>query len=618
MEINELRQMSSRKILETYLKIISEIYTKYTYLYLNNKQYYDLVLMEITKSKRDYNNTPSYEDYLKNQINISLQNKTKELLESNSYSIINNIINIYFNNNYSLFSNHFQLLDNFLNEYNYIPTPDVLIELINNNELFRETLKYITNKYYSSITTGGIEEIFDNRTLISSIEAYCLINNITIEERIIKEEDYEPTDSLGAYYKEIRQIKLLSFEEEQYLASEIRKGNQQAKKKFIESNLRLVISIAKRYVGRGLSLQDLIQEGNLGLITAVDKYDYTKGYKFSTYATHWIKQNIIRSIYDKGRNIRIPNHMYERINRYKTIYNKLESELSREPSLEEIAKALDISLNEAAELSTLTEGTVSINSLTGEDSDTEFESCIASSTDNTEEEVISSFLPIYIISLFKKSNLNNREIEVLVQRFGLDGSKPKTLEELGEKYHITKERTRQIEANALRKIRNSNYIEALAIYMNYPEKSLENLKIYQEKYQNVTSRHKSFFRDNLEEEPKEIIEEPIPVEPEPKTRLTPNDYYTALSILRSIRFRKIMSILTTKEALILILKTGYIDDKQFTDEEITSCLNITQDELDMCLDKIELYIQTNASIFTECEIKINLLKKQNNLKLSPK
>ena len=277
MEINELRQMSSRKILETYLKIISEIYTKYTYLYLNNKQYYDLVLMEITKSKRDYNNTPSYEDYLKNQINISLQNKTKELLESNSYSIINNIINIYFNNNYSLFSNHFQLLDNFLNEYNYIPTPDVLIELINNNELFRETLKYITNKYYSSITTGGIEEIFDNRTLISSIEAYCLINNITIEERIIKEEDYEPTDSLGAYYKEIRQIKLLSFEEEQYLASEIRKGNQQAKKKFIESNLRLVISIAKRYVGRGLSLQDLIQEGNLGLITAVDKYDYTKG-----------------------------------------------------------------------------------------------------------------------------------------------------------------------------------------------------------------------------------------------------------------------------------------------------------------------------------------------------
>ena len=330
------------------------------------------------------------------------------------------------------------------------------------------------------------------------------------------------------------------------------------------------------------------------------------------------KQNIIRSIYDKGRNIRIPNHMYERINRYKTIYNKLESELSREPSLEEIAKALDISLNEAAELSTLTEGTVSINSLTGEDSDTEFESCIASSTDNTEEEVISSFLPIYIISLFKKSNLNNREIEVLVQRFGLDGSKPKTLEELGEKYHITKERTRQIEANALRKIRNSNYIEALAIYMNYPEKSLENLKIYQEKYQNVTSRHKSFFRDNLEEEPKEIIEEPIPVEPEPKTRLTPNDYYTALSILRSIRFRKIMSILTTKEALILILKTGYIDDKQFTDEEITSCLNITQDELDMCLDKIELYIQTNASIFTECEIKINLLKKQNNLKLSPK
>ena len=270
-------------------------------------------------------------------------------------------------------------------------------------------------------------------------------------------------DPVKQYLKEIGDYPLLSLDEEIVLAEQIQSGNEAAKQQLAESNLRLVVSIAKRYVGRGLSFLDLIQEGNLGLIKAVEKFDHTKGYKFSTYATWWIRQAITRAIADQSRTIRIPVHMSEVINKTYRVSRTLMQELGREPSDEEIAKVMDLPVDKVREILKVSADPISLDSPIGEEDDSHLGDFIKDERIMGPEEAAAyAMLQDQISKLLE--TLTEREQRVLTLRFGLQDGRSRTLEEVGKEFNVTRERIRQIEAKALRKLRHPSRAKLLKGY----------------------------------------------------------------------------------------------------------------------------------------------------------
>ena len=272
------------------------------------------------------------------------------------------------------------------------------------------------------------------------------------------------SDPVRMYLKEIGRIPLLTFEQEISLAKRVEKSDREAKKILINSNLRLVVSIAKKYVGRGLTLLDLIQEGNQGLIRAVEKYDWRRGYKFSTYATWWIRQSITRAIADQARTIRIPVHMVENINRFLRTSRKLMQELGREPTPEEVAKVLDIDPEKALEIIKISQEPASLESPVGDEEDSRLGDFIHDTNaptlfDTASRELLKEQVDQVL------GTLSDRERRVLEERFGLKDGKPKTLEEVGRMFAVTRERIRQIEAKALRKLRHPSRGNKLRDYL---------------------------------------------------------------------------------------------------------------------------------------------------------
>ena len=266
------------------------------------------------------------------------------------------------------------------------------------------------------------------------------------------------------YLKEIGKVPLLTGAEERELAIRMEQGDEEAKKKLCESNLRLVVSIAKRYLNRGLSFLDLIQEGNLGLIKAVDKFDYTKGYKFSTYATWWIRQAITRSIADQARTIRIPVHMVETINKLIRISRQLLQELGREPTSEEIAKEMGITVEKVREIKKISQDPVSLETPIGEEEDSHLGDFIPDDDVPAPVEAAAySMLKEQLMEVL--DTLSDREKKVLMLRFGLEDGRPRTLEEVGKEFNVTRERIRQIEAKALRKLRHPSRSKKLRDYL---------------------------------------------------------------------------------------------------------------------------------------------------------
>ena len=272
-------------------------------------------------------------------------------------------------------------------------------------------------------------------------------------------------DPVRMYLKEIGKVPLLSPDEEIELAKKIELGDEAAKKKLAEANLRLVVSIAKRYVGRGMQLLDLIQEGNLGLIKAVEKFDYRKGYKFSTYATWWIRQAITRAIADQARTIRIPVHMVETINRLVRTQRQLVQKLGREATPEELAKELDMPVDRVREIMKISQDPVSLETPIGEEEDSHLGDFIQD--DNVEVPADAATYTLLHEQLMEVlSTLTEREQKVLRLRFGLDDGRPRTLEEGGRQFNVTRERIRQIEAKALRKLRHPSRSKVLKDYLD--------------------------------------------------------------------------------------------------------------------------------------------------------
>ena len=272
-------------------------------------------------------------------------------------------------------------------------------------------------------------------------------------------------DPVRMYLKEIGKIPLLGMEDEVELAKKMELGDPEARKRLAESNLRLVVSIAKRYVGRGMQFLDLIQEGNLGLIKAVEKFDYTKGYKFSTYATWWIRQAITRAIADQARTIRIPVHMVETINRLVRTSRQLLQELGREPTTEEIAARLDLPVERVSEIMKMSQEPVSLETPIGEEEDSHLGDFIQDDNVLVPQDA-AAFTLLHEQLMEVLLTLTEREQKVLRLRFGLDDGRPRTLEEVGKQFNVTRERIRQIEAKALRKLRHPSRSKKLKDYLD--------------------------------------------------------------------------------------------------------------------------------------------------------
>ena len=279
------------------------------------------------------------------------------------------------------------------------------------------------------------------------------------------EKEVSMDDPVKVYLKDIGKVALLSTEEEAELAEKMMLGDEWAKKRLSEANLRLVVSIAKRYVGRGMHLLDLIQEGNLGLMKAVEKFDYTKGFKFSTYATWWIRQAITRAIADQARTIRIPVHMVETINKQIRISRRLLQELGREPTPEEIAKEMGVSEERVREIQKIAQDPVSLETPIGEEEDSKLRDFLPDETSATPSDMVAvTMLKEQLLGVL--DTLTPREEKVLRLRYGIDDGRPRTLEDVGKEFNVTRERIRQIEAKALRKLRHPSRSKRLKDYLN--------------------------------------------------------------------------------------------------------------------------------------------------------
>ncbi len=377
-------------------------------------------------------------------------------------------------------------LVDFLQRLGYEPSIEEYITWFHDYPEIKQALEVVTNHEKTHISLESLEKIPSYASLSSIIGAYLMEENIEIdleeENRAKLDEEYDPSeevyfteDIVGMYLKSIHHP-LLNPEEERTLFEEYGQGSETAKATIIERNLRLVVSIAKRRVGRGLEFLDLIQEGSIGLIKAVERFDITKGYKFSTYATWWIRQAIDRAIADYGSNIRKPVHMVETIHRLERIKRKLTNTLLREPTIEEIAQEAGMTKERVEEIFKMGMDTVSINQNIGDEDDSELQDFIADSTDDYES-VMNMELRQKLFEAMEGCNLSPREKTVIILRFGLDTGVSRTLEEVGRIFNITRERVRQIEAKALRKLRRPNGKLMLNAFRAHPD----NEKVLREK-----------------------------------------------------------------------------------------------------------------------------------------
>jgi len=326
-----------------------------------------------------------------------------------------------------------------------------IIEAMDHIDLSPEQIE----KIYEALEMMGVEVIGDG----SEIEEVPEEIDLSVPEGIAID------DPVRMYLKEIGKVPLLSSEEEIKYAQQIEEGNPKAKKKLAEANLRLVVSIAKRYVGRGMLFLDLIQEGNLGLIKAVEKFDYRKGYKFSTYATWWIRQAITRAIADQARTIRIPVHMVETINKLIRVQRQLLQELGRDPFPEEISKVMELPVDKVREIQKIAQEPVSLETPIGEEEDSHLGDFIPDDEAPAPAEAAAfTMLKEQLINVL--DTLTPREEKVLRLRFGLDDGRARTLEEVGKEFNVTRERIRQIEAKALRKLRHPSRSKKLKDYLD--------------------------------------------------------------------------------------------------------------------------------------------------------
>ena len=475
--------MTDDEVFSSLLPTIKNIYKAFKYTGISFDDYSDIVLDEISEMDGKVEET-----VFKNKLKKRMNNEVSKMLTDSDTA--SRIISSYLDvkvpkvDSYESAMKAFKKLDSFFSKYDFFMGRELLIDLLSNNEKFSSMTSYILKEKEKDIALGKSEDIFDSDFLIYTVKTYFELHGMPIKERkeeidMIGFDSSSDLDIVSLYINELN-APLLSEDEEKALLVKIKQGDMEAREKFIESNLRLVVSVAKKFLGRGVPFLDLVQEGNLGLMKAIDKFDLSYDVRFSTYAVYRIKMFVSKAIADQSRNIRVPISRQDELYSYMTKIDNLEKKFGMNLSIDEISMMLGKSVDKIRELESLKNDTVSINALVGKDNDTELGDFLSTS-ESIEDEVIDSFLPEQIMDLLKKSKLSEREKDVLLSRFGIGRSHVWQLKELSKKYGVSKAWIGQVELNALEKLRRLKSIEQFSVYMDNPDLALRNLEDFRKK-----------------------------------------------------------------------------------------------------------------------------------------
>lgn len=480
-------EMSTDELFEKLLPTIKSIYKSYEYTGISFDEYSDIVIKVLAKSRP----SSDFLSYVKNDIKKEVDLEVGKLLTDGDRSI--DVISQYIEKQLPGVSNYedsvraFRKLDAFFKKYDFVLDVNSLSKLIEGNDKFLAMINYAFDEKRADIVKGNSNEVFDNNFLIFSILTYCDLKDIKVEENVevLNADDFYDTnskdlDTLKLYLNDIGRIPLLTAVDEKELAYKISLGDMAARSKFIESNLRLVVKVAKKYRNYGLPFMDLIQEGNCGLMRAVERFDGTMGVKFSTYAMYYISVAMSRAIANDSRTIRIPANKFETLRKYKAAVDDLQKKYCKNFSVEEIAQLLGKSVPYVKEMEELCKEPVSLNAFVSYDGDSELESFIPNDDKSVDEQVVLNNLPSELSEFFNSCKLSERHKMVLLLRFGILDGHLWTLEEIGKKYGVSRESIRQSEIRALKLIRNSKDIEKFSVYLDNPDKALVKLKEFRD------------------------------------------------------------------------------------------------------------------------------------------
>ena len=502
-DMNNIAKLDINDIYNMFSSSFNKIYKKYSFINIDRNEFKSMVRETINETKNNYDGEIEYEKYLIKALNrkilglIRLDMKDQTKL----FDIINNYINQEFSKDidYNSAINSFDKLENFLDLCECSLTLDIIERLVKENSLINKLLITIYEVDREDIFNDSYEGTY-NDLVVYFIQMFCKVHNIKIKENEIKYSDmgaFASRSSTDIYLREIQNYKLLTREEELDMIKRYKSGEIEVRDEFLSRNLKLVVSIAKKYLGRGVALTDLIQEGNMGLMKALDEFDLSRECRFSTYATNWIKSYITRYIAGKSRNISLPNHFFYELGIFRKVYTNLEKQLDRKPTISELADKTGKNKDVVLRYFDYLNDTKSLSDKVGDEDDTEFSYFIPSSDESLETIAIKKDLSSSLTELLNKCHLKPRELEVLMLRYGLNGDDPLTLEEIGRKYNLTRERVRQMESSALMRIRRSPYVKLFAEYTSNPAKSMENIKKMREAY---IDNPRSFKKDIISEE----------------------------------------------------------------------------------------------------------------------
>lgn len=507
-DMNNIAKLDINDIYNMFSSSFNKIYKKYSFINIDRNEFKSMVRETINETKNNYDGEIEYEKYLIKALNrkilglIRLDMKDQTKL----FDIINNYINQEFSKDidYNSAINSFDKLENFLDLCECSLTLDIIERLVKENSLINKLLITIYEVDREDIFNDSYEGTY-NDLVVYFIQMFCKVHNIKIKENEIKYSDmgaFASRSSTDIYLREIQNYKLLTREEELDMIKRYKSGEIEVRDEFLSRNLKLVVSIAKKYLGRGVALTDLIQEGNMGLMKALDEFDLSRECRFSTYATNWIKSYITRYIAGKSRNISLPNHFFYELGIFRKVYTNLEKQLDRKPTISELADKTGKNKDVVLRYFDYLNDTKSLSDKVGDEDDTEFSYFIPSSDESLETVAIKKDLSSGLTELLNKCHLKPRELEVLMLRYGLNGDDPLTLEEIGRKYNLTRERVRQMESSALMRIRRSPYVKLFAEYTSNPAKSMENIKKMREAY---IDNPRSFKKDIISEEERKLV-----------------------------------------------------------------------------------------------------------------
>ncbi len=593
--INNLNNYTPDMIYHNFKTLFNDIYDEYVFGCFTYKKYEEIVIKEIQISQREYKGREKYEIYIKNKVTNRIKNHLSKILNDETFSqkLISTFIDSKCNNftNYRSAINNIDKISNYVSRCNYVPTPDLILYLLNNNTNFLAMINTIFTRHKKAILAGYTDELFDSYIIIQALDAYCNIKNIEIKERPSEISntirDKSSLDTIDAYLMEISNFPVLSREEEQTLASRIKNGDNEARKKFTECNLKLVVNIAKKYASSSEQLLELIGEGNIGLLTAIDKFDPSKGIKFSTYGVWWIRQAICMSFYKNGRTIRLPSNKYYNVLKFKKIYDDSENIQNIDNRIACVAKKMGISEQKAIELYKLQFDVMSINSKVDDENDDELGETIASNDPIPEEIYENKMLRIYLEKIIDTTNIKERDKDALKYRYGFIDGEFHTLGETGKRYNLTRERIRQIELSALKKLRRNKLTKGMAEYTDNPDVAIKNL----ERLNNLGAKRKRITKNELSfQEPKKDIEalkkERLLLSIISEKELDRCNYINVVNLIKEKELMKALDykqllttvkILSATQGLILLLRYGYINGKQYNLIEICKILNVTED-----------------------------------------